>query len=101
MRDRSRFRLRRHDAVYWSSVRGFARLAVLLATTVAGACTPGPKVEDYGTRVAENRAIKDENFRSAPDSPIPPDKKNTLLPLAYYPVDEHYAVPAVLDLSDD
>ena len=68
---------------------------------LAAACTPGPKVEDYGTQIAENRAIKDESFRNSSDSPIPPDKKNTLLPLAYYPVDEVYAVPAVLELSDD
>jgi uncharacterized protein (DUF1684 family) len=90
-----------NDAVYWSSVRGFARLAVLLAAASAGACTPGPKMEDYGTTVAENRAIKDESFRSSADSPIPPDKKQTLLPLSYYPVDEGYAVPAVLELSED
>jgi len=74
---------------------------VLLAATLAAACTPGPKVEDYGTQIAENRAIKDESFRNSSDSPIPPDKKNTLLPLAYYPVDEAYAVPALLELSED
>ena len=74
---------------------------MLLAATLAAACTPGPKVEDYGTQIAENRAIKDESFRNSSDSPIPPDKKNTLLPLAYYPVDEAYAVPALLELSED
>ena len=61
---------------------------MLLAAAVAGACTPGPGEDAYGARVAQSRAIKDESFRSSPDSPIPPDKKNTLLPLAYYPVDE-------------
>ena len=74
---------------------------MLLATTVAGACTPGPGVDDYPTRVAESRAIKDESFRTGSDSPIPPDRKNTLLPLSYYPVDEAYAVPAVLELSEN
>jgi uncharacterized protein len=82
-------------------VKEVARVAVLLAATLAAACTPGPKVEDYGTQIAENRAIKDESFRNSSDSPIPPDKKNTLLPLAYYPVDEAYAVPALLELSED
>ena len=62
---------------------------------------PGPTVEDYGAKVAENRALKDESFRSSSDSPIPPGKKNTLLPLAYYPVDETYAVPAELEMSQD
>jgi uncharacterized protein (DUF1684 family) len=59
----------------------------------------GPAVEDYGAAVAEGRAQKDESFRNSADSPIPPDKKNELLPLAYYPVDEAYAVPAELEMS--
>jgi len=64
-------------------------------------CVPGPKAEDYGTKVAENRALKDESFRNSSDSPIPAAKKTTLLPLAYYPVDEMYAVPAELEMSQD
>lgn len=68
---------------------------------LASACVPGPAAEDYDQKVAENRALKDESFRSSSDSPIPPDKKASLLPLAYYAVDEGYAVPAVLELSQD
>jgi len=83
------------------SVKRHALHLVLSATALLSACTPGPGGEDYPATVAENRAIKDESFRSSPDSPIPPDKKNTLLPLAYYPVDEAYAVPAELELSQD
>jgi len=74
---------------------------VLLVAAMAAACVPGPAVDDYAAKVAESRAVKDESFRSSPDSPIPPEKKNTLLPLAYYPVDERYAVPAMLELSQD
>jgi uncharacterized protein (DUF1684 family) len=73
----------------------------VVAAVLAGACVPGPGLEDYGAKVVEGRALKDESFRSSPDSPIPPEKKNTLLPLAYYPVDEMYAVPAMLELSGD
>lgn len=73
--------------------------AVLSAALTA--CTPGPGVEDYGQRVSEARAEKDEAFRSDPGSPIPPDRKAELLPLAYYPVDENYAVPAELEMSPD
>jgi uncharacterized protein (DUF1684 family) len=58
-------------------------------------------VEDYPATIAESRALKDESFRSSSDSPIPPGKKDLLLPLAYYPVDEVYAVPAELELSED
>ena len=73
----------------------------LLAMTALAACAPGSGVEDYGTTIAHNRALKDESFRSSPDSPIPPDKRNVLLPLAYYAVDEAFAVPAELELSQD
>ena len=73
----------------------------VMAAVLAGACVPGPGAEDYGAKVAEGRALKDESFRSSPDSPIPPEKKTQLLPLAYYPVDELYAVPAMLELSED
>ena len=73
----------------------------LASMFVLAGCVPGPKVEDYGSKVAENRALKDESFRSSSDSPIPPEKKDTLLPLAYYPIDEVYAVPAELEMSQD
>jgi uncharacterized protein len=86
---------------YSDSVRCSAlALAVLMALPVA-ACVPGPGVEDYTGKITENRALKDESFRSASDSPIPPEKKGTLLPLAYYPVDEAYAIPAELEMSED
>jgi uncharacterized protein len=73
----------------------------LLAMTALAGCAPGSGVEDYGTTIAENRASKDESFRSSPDSPVPPDKRDAMLPLAYYPVDELFAVPAELEMSQD
>jgi uncharacterized protein len=71
-----------------------------MALSVA-ACVPGPGVEDYAGTITANRALKDESFRSSSDSPIPPEKKSALLPLAYYPVDEAYAVPAEIEMSED
>jgi uncharacterized protein (DUF1684 family) len=71
-----------------------------MALSVA-ACVPGPGVEDYAGTITANRALKDESFRSSSDSPIPPEKKSALLPLAYYPVDEAYAVPAEIEMSQD
>ncbi len=82
-------------------MKGFISTVVLAVAVAAAGCVPGPTVEDYGAKVAENRALKDESFRSSSDSPVPPGKKNTLLPLAYYPVDETYAVPAELEMSQD
>jgi uncharacterized protein (DUF1684 family) len=61
----------------------------------AGACTP--KEEDYPAKIAATRAAKDKSFKNDADSPIPADKKATLIPLAYFPIDESYAVPASLE----
>jgi uncharacterized protein (DUF1684 family) len=73
-------------------------VALLVALSVA-ACTPQP--EDYAATIAAERAAKDEAFRTNTDSPIPADRKNSLLPLAYFPVDESWAVPASLDATGD
>jgi uncharacterized protein (DUF1684 family) len=78
------------------TVRALLPLALLLAA----ACS-GPKEEDYPEKIAAIRAAKDESFKSDPDSPVPADKKATLIPLAYFPIDEGYAVPATLEPSAD
>lgn len=67
----------------------------------ASACTIGPKVEDYATTIAEGRAMKDDAFRNSADSPVPADRKNALLPLSYFPIDESFAVPASLEITAD
>ncbi len=72
-----------------------AALAVALA---AAGCARAP--EEFGARLVEARAQKDAEFRTSPDSPVPPDKRDILLPLSYYPVDEIYAVPAELELAE-
>ena len=77
----------------------FARRAPLLLILVISACAP--KEEDYPAKIAAIRAAKDESFKSDADSPIPADKKKTLLPLAYFPIDESYVVPANLEPSTD
>lgn len=75
-------------------------IASLLAALTA-ACGSQPREEDYTAKIAAIRAAKDESFKSDPESPIPADKKNTLLPLAYFSIDESYAVPASLEPSED
>jgi hypothetical protein len=67
--------------------------AVVSAAAVA--CTPQPP--DYVSTIAEQRAAKDQMFTASPDSPVPADKKASLVPLAYFPIDELYAVPAKLE----
>jgi len=68
---------------------------VTLLSVIAAGC--GPAEEDYTAKIAAARAAKDDGFKNDPQSPIPADKKATLLPLAYYPIDENYAVPATLE----
>ena len=63
----------------------------------AVACGSRPVEEDYPAKIATIRAAKDESFKTDPDSPVPADKKAALLPLAYFPIDESYAVPASLE----
>ena len=61
------------------------------------ACTapPAPSAPD----VATWRAEKDRYLRESPDSPVPAEKRATLAPLPYYPIDPAYQVPAALTLA--
>jgi uncharacterized protein (DUF1684 family) len=78
-------------------------LAATVAALVAGGCTSGPPApvdpQAYVKQVAEARALKDKTFREEPE-PIPADKRDTLLPLRYYPPDPSYAAPAELKLAN-
>jgi uncharacterized protein len=80
-------------------VKRWAIAAVVAAVGMTAACTPAP--QDYATKIAAQRAAKDENFRNAADSPVPADRKAALIPLSYFPIDESYAVPATLVPSPD
>lgn len=74
---------------------------VLIALTLA-ACSSGPSAPDEAAYVEElgaARASKDQHFRESPDSPVPKDKRDALLPLPYFPVDPNYSVPAALKLA--
>ncbi|MGE0864812.1 MAG: DUF1684 domain-containing protein [Vicinamibacterales bacterium] len=64
-------------------------------SAAAVACTPQPP--DYVSTIADQRAAKDEAFKEQPGNPVPPDKMAALVPLAYFPIDELYAVPATLE----
>lgn len=69
---------------------GVAIVALALAT----ACGSRPPDESgYLREVASARAAKDASFGSAA-SPVPGGARDRILPLAYFPVDLSYAVPA-------
>jgi uncharacterized protein (DUF1684 family) len=80
-----------------------SRLTVVaLGLSMLAACSSGPSAPDasqYVEQLAAARALKDETFRVASDSPIPQAKRSTILPLPYFPIDESYSVPAVLKLA--
>ena len=80
------------------------RLAVLaLALASLAACSSGPSApndSEYLEELAEARTFKNQNFLESPDSPVPSDRRDTLLPLPYYEIDPSYSVPAALSLSD-
>ena len=81
-----------------------ARLVyVLLALVFIASCTSGPgapEQEDYTAQLKAFRDSKDRQFREEKD-PIPAARKDTLLPLSYFPADESYVVPAQLKLAEE
>jgi len=80
------------------------KTSLIAAITVLASCSSGPPAPDtssYPETVAAARAQKDAFFRQDAESPIPPEKRDVLLPLPYFPIDQSYSVPAVLMLSDE
>jgi uncharacterized protein (DUF1684 family) len=76
---------------------------VLLVGLAAVACSSGPPApvaaQAYLKSVLDPRAVKDKTFREEPE-PIPVEKRETLLPLRYYPPDASYTAPAELKLAN-
>jgi uncharacterized protein len=79
------------------------RNVTLLFCLLTAACSsPAPvATKDYAARLATDRSEKDAQFQTASDSPIPAERRNELLPLAYFPIDPDYDVPARLKPIDD
>jgi hypothetical protein len=77
-------------------------VAALLTVTASGACRPPEPLDatDYAGRVTAMRAAKDAQFQRSSD-PVPDSRKADLLPLAYFPIDPAYAVPAELKPSPE
>ena len=76
-------------------------LPTLAAACLLVSCSPRPpEPKDYTARLAADRAAKDAAFQSGSD-PVPAARHAELLPLAYFPIDPGYDVPAVLKPTDD
>jgi uncharacterized protein len=54
-----------------------------------------PENKDYASRLTGERQAKDAQFMEK-DEPVPKSRKAKLLPLAYFPIDPDYNVPAAL-----
>ena len=67
---------------------------------MAGCSSPKPDDTNYASKLAAERAEKDASFQKD-NEPIPPAKKTEFLPLAYFPIDQDYDVPAALKPIDD
>jgi uncharacterized protein len=81
---------------------GWLAAAAAAAVLSAGCSSPRPpdNAADYVAQISAERAAKDAEFAKSPD-PVPDNRKADLLPLAYFPIDPAYAVPAVLEPSTD
>jgi uncharacterized protein (DUF1684 family) len=75
----------------------------LLLAVGGPACSSRPPddAKSYVPTLAAARARKDVEFRYASDSPVPANRRAELLPLAYFPIDPSYSVPATLKPSSD
>jgi len=80
-----------------------SRVAITgLALALLAACSSGPSAPDdseYMEQLEVARTFKNQQFQEAADSPVPPERRDALLPLRYYQVDQSYSVPAALSLS--
>ena len=72
-------------------------LRLLALVLLAGACSTAtpPDAKDYAAKLTADRAAKDAAF-AASDDPVPRARHAELLPLAYFPIDTDYDVPAAL-----
>jgi uncharacterized protein (DUF1684 family) len=61
---------------------------------------PPENPKDYVATIAADRAVKDKAF-AASDDPIPKARHAEFLPLAYYPIDPEYHVPAAFRAIED
>jgi uncharacterized protein (DUF1684 family) len=75
-------------------------LAIVAAAAALACESRPPDAGDYVANLTAERQAKDAQFL-AEDDPVPPSRKAQLLPLAYFPIDPEYNVPASLRLAEE
>ena len=68
--------------------------ACALALLMVAAC--GSSEQPYPDEIGAWRAEKDRFMRESSESPVPDGERATFAPLAYFPIDPDYRVPAAL-----
>ena len=79
------------------------RAITAVMIVAVAACTSGPGAPDSAEqlkRLAESREATERFMRESDKSPIPPAKRDVLLPLKYFDPDLAYSTIAQLDLSE-
>jgi uncharacterized protein len=79
---------------------GRLRILAVVAGLALAACggeRTGPRQQDYAAEIASARGAKDDMLAVPAQSPIPAERRSAFLPLAYFPVDRSYVVPAELE----
>lgn len=71
---------------------------LVLVALCAGLAACRATERPYHDQIAERRAEIDAFMRSA-ESPVPADRRGSFPPLAYYPIDERFRVPAALKVA--
>jgi len=85
----------------WLGGKGCTLPALAAALSIGSACSNRPPDDaSYASTLAAGRAAKDAAF-AASDDPIPTARHALFLPLAYFPIDPDYRVPASLAPIDD
>ena len=77
-----------------------ATMAIAIALVAGCRNRPPDDTKSYVEEIASARARKDATFKNGSE-PVPENQKVELLPLAYFPVDPSYSVPAILRPSTD
>ena len=83
------------------TLRKYSTIGSLIFTTFVGCSAPPPDESAWLEILLEDRQLKDQFFREAPDSPILLDRRGALLPLHYYEADPAYRTPAALEVSPE
>jgi len=81
--------------MFFPALPALPALTIAIAVALSACSNKPPENKDYASRLAGERQAKDAQFMEE-NEPVPKSRKAKLLPLAYFPIDPDYNVPAAL-----